>query len=159
MRKPFSVLVVIHNSRGEFLLMQRADDPNFWQSVTGGIDEGETPQQTAIRELKEETGIDCEALSLNLISYSHTNHYAIREQWLYRYEPGTTNNTEYVFSVEVPNDIIIELNPREHLNFVWLPWQDAAQKAWSPSNQNEITSLGKQMSEAPESSHSGIYHR
>ena len=57
LRKPFSVLVVIYKKNKDCLLIQRTDDANFWQSVTGGIDEGETPVVTAYRELLEETGI------------------------------------------------------------------------------------------------------
>ena len=81
LRKPFSVLVVIYDDAGQFLLLQRADDPNFWQSVTGGIDEGETPLQTAYRELKEETGIDCHAQNLSLTDHQRTHQYEIRPQW------------------------------------------------------------------------------
>ena len=39
LKKPFSVLVVIQNTRNEFLLIQRVDDAAFWQSVTGCIED------------------------------------------------------------------------------------------------------------------------
>lgn len=138
LRKPFSVLVVIYNNKNEFLLIQRADDPTFWQSVTGGIECGETALQTAQRELLEETGIDVNALNLAIAEYDHTNQYPIRPQWLHRYVEGSTINTEYVFSVQVPAETRVTLNPDEHLDFVWLNSECAIEKAWSLSNKKEI---------------------
>src|SRR3546814_11532782 len=55
---PESVLVVIHTAALEVLLLERADKPGFWQSVTGSKDAiDEALQLTAIREVAEETGI------------------------------------------------------------------------------------------------------
>ncbi|MGO2167308.1 NUDIX domain-containing protein, partial [Pseudoalteromonas sp.] len=79
LRQPYSVLVVIYKKSKDFLLIQRADDANFWQSVTGGIDEGEKPLETAYRELLEETGIDARALGITIREHHKTNQYAIRE--------------------------------------------------------------------------------
>lgn len=141
LRQPYSVLVVIYNKNKDFLLIQRADDANFWQSVTGGIDEGETAITTAYRELLEETGIDARALGLVIREHHKTNQYTIREQWRYRYQADALINTEYVFSICVPDNIAIKLNPNEHTDFIWLPQQQAAEKAWSASNQAEILDL------------------
>jgi NUDIX domain-containing protein len=49
---PISVLVVIHTPDLQVLLLERADHPGFWQSVTGSQDEGETLRQTAAREVR-----------------------------------------------------------------------------------------------------------
>ena len=55
---PESVLVVIHTPEREVLLIERADAPGFWQSVTGSKDVADEPlEQTCIREVEEETGI------------------------------------------------------------------------------------------------------
>ncbi|TMN39444.1 dihydroneopterin triphosphate diphosphatase [Pseudoalteromonas sp. S2755] len=141
-RKPISVLVVIYNEHNEFLLLQRADDKDFWQSVTGGVDPGETPIATAYRELKEETGIDAKALGLTIQSHNKTNQYTIRPQWLHRYEPGVTINTEHVFSVQVPSGINVVLAEDEHTDFIWLNKKDACERVWSPSNRQEIERIG-----------------
>jgi len=61
---PISVLVVIHTPDLQVLLLERADHPGFWQSVTGSQDEGETLRQTAAREVAEETGLDAAAFEL-----------------------------------------------------------------------------------------------
>ena len=55
---PESVLVVIHTPEREVLLIERADAPGTWQSVTGSLDAPDEPRDaTAWREVAEETGI------------------------------------------------------------------------------------------------------
>ncbi|WP_040645658.1 dihydroneopterin triphosphate diphosphatase [Pseudoalteromonas rubra] len=141
LRHPHSVLVIIYNSHNEFLLLQRADDPDFWQSVTGGIDPGEAPIETAYRELLEETGIDAKARGLAIQDHQKCNQYTIREQWRHRYIAGANINTEYVFSVCVPVNCDVQLAPGEHLAYRWLTQQGAAEQAWSSSNSQEILSI------------------
>ncbi|WP_247687173.1 dihydroneopterin triphosphate diphosphatase [Pseudoalteromonas luteoviolacea] len=141
LRQPFSVLVVIYNQNKQFLLLQRKDDPEFWQSVTGGIDRGEAPLATAYRELKEETGIDAHVLGLEIRSHDVINQYEIRPQWRHRYESSAKINSEHVFSICVPNDIAVKLCAEEHTDYIWLDQKDAANTAWSASNKKEILAL------------------
>lgn len=141
LRQPYSVLVVIYKRNKDFLLIQRTDDASFWQSVTGGIDEGETPLDTAYRELLEETNIDALALGLTIHDHNKTNQYQIRDAWRHRYEQHAHINTEHVFSICVPDDIKVTLDPDEHTDYLWLPQKEAACKAWSPSNKDEILAL------------------
>src|SRR5260370_17383086 len=58
-----SVNVVVTNDKGEILLIKRSDNDN-WALPGGAIDLGESLTQAAIRETKEETGIDCEITGL-----------------------------------------------------------------------------------------------
>ncbi|MBE0363880.1 dATP pyrophosphohydrolase [Pseudoalteromonas ulvae UL12] len=141
LRQPLSVLVVIHTVNKSCLLIQRADDPNFWQSVTGGIEHTETPLETAYRELKEETGIDAHALGLTIIDKHKTNQYQIRDCWRHRYHDNALINTEHVFTICVPDEVAIILDPSEHTDYIWLPQHAAADKVWSESNKNEILAL------------------
>ncbi|MCF6436628.1 dihydroneopterin triphosphate diphosphatase [Pseudoalteromonas sp. MMG022] len=141
LRQPVSVLVVIYNDAGKFLLIQRADDAEFWQSVTGGVEHNESPLQTAYRELKEETGIDAQALGIEIVDHKRTNHYEIRECWQHRYIAGAKINTEHVFSVCVPSHIEVILDPNEHTQHLWLNQSTAADKAWSSSNAKEIRNI------------------
>jgi dihydroneopterin triphosphate diphosphatase len=136
---PISVLVVVHTPDLRVLLMERADRPGFWQSVTGSQDEGETLAQTAARELKEETGLD--AGSYVLTDWGKQNEYEIFQRWRNRYAPDVTHNTEHVFSLLVPEPLPIVLEPREHLTYDWLPWPEAAVKVFSWSNADAIREL------------------
>lgn len=136
---PVSVLVVIHTQDGRVLLMERADAPGFWQSVTGSQDEGETLEQTAIREVREETGFD--AAQFELTPWGLTTRYEIYPRWRHRYAPGVTHNTEHVFGLRLPAPLPVTLAPREHLRYEWLPWEAAAERCFSPSNAEAIRLL------------------
>ncbi len=136
---PISVLVVIHTPNLRVLLLERADGPGLWQSVTGSLDPGETPAQAAVRELREETGLD--AARFRLTDWQLQYEFEIFERWRHRYAPGVTHNTEHVFSLSVPDVVPVALAPREHLSFVWLPWREAADKCFSWSNAAAIRRL------------------
>ncbi|MEW6562123.1 MAG: dihydroneopterin triphosphate diphosphatase [Pseudomonadota bacterium] len=138
-KQPVSVLVVIYTRDLDVLLLERADHPGLWQSVTGSRDGEETLRETAIREAGEETGLD--ACRFVLTDWQVTNEYEIYAKWRHRYPPGTTHNTEHVFGLELPEHLPVKLSPREHLNFRWLPWQDAAEAVFSPSNRAAILEL------------------
>lgn len=144
---PESVLVVIHTADLQVLLIERADKPGFWQSVTGSLDAADEPLlQAATRELFEETGIVADGETIVLRDWHLSNVYTIYPVWRHRYAPGVTENTEHVFSVEVPRDIAITLSPREHINHIWRPYLDAADQCFSPSNAEAILQLPVQLS-------------
>ena len=138
-KTPVSVLVIIHSADGQVLLMERADAPGFWQSVTGSQDANETLVQTAIREVREETGLD--ATRFELVPWDIENRYEIYERWRHRYAPGVTHNTEHVFGLRLPAPLPVTLAPDEHLHAVWLPWEKAAERCFSPSNAAAIRQL------------------
>lgn len=142
---PESVLVVIHTPECEVLLIERADAPGFWQSVTGSKD---TPDEdllsTAAREVAEETGIECgpgTPLASALRPWGLTNEYDIYPQWLHRYAAGVTRNVEHLFGLQVPRGTPVVLNAREHSAWRWLPWREAADACFSPSNAEAILLL------------------
>jgi dATP pyrophosphohydrolase len=143
---PESVLVVIHTPDLEVLLIERADKPGFWQSVTGSLDMPDEPLlDAATRELFEETGIVADGETIVLRDWELANVYEIYPLWRDRYAPGVTHNTEHVFSVCVPADTVITLSPREHLNHAWLPRVDAADRCFSSSNAEAILQLKRQL--------------
>jgi dATP pyrophosphohydrolase len=143
---PESVLVVIHTQDLQVLLIERADKPGYWQSVTGSKDSLEEDfRDTAVREVWEETGIQVGSDAVpqaNLQDWQLSNVYEIYPVWRHRYAPGITRNTEQVFGLLVPAGIAVTLAEREHLQYRWLPWREAADACFSPSNAEAILQLG-----------------
>ena len=139
---PESVLVVVHTPALEVLLLERAANPGFWQSVTGSREPDDADlASTARREVREETGLGLGTLT----DWQLQNHYEIWPQWRARYAPGVTHNTEHVFAFLVPQVTVATLDPSEHTAQLWLPWQDAMVKAFSPSNRAAIAQLPERM--------------
>lgn len=142
---PESVLVVIHTPALEVLLIERADKPGFWQSVTGSKDRLDEPLvETCVREVFEETGIVVGGPGVPadaLVDWGLANVYEIYPVWRHRYAPGVTQNTEHVFGLRVPAGTPVVLSPREHTASVWLPWREAADRCFSPSNAEAILQL------------------
>ncbi len=139
---PESVLVVIHTPDLQVLLIERADPPGFWQSVTGSKDTPDEPwEATAVREVAEETGIDARGPGCVLRDWGLENVYEIYPRWRQRYGPGVTHNRERVFGLCVPAGTAVRLAPREHSAWRWLPWQAAAEACFSPSNAEAILHL------------------
>jgi dATP pyrophosphohydrolase len=146
-KQPVSVLVLVYTPDRTVLLLERADFPDHWQSVTGSREPGEALPATAARELLEETGIAAEACG-TLVDWNMSNVYEIFPKWRHRYPPGTTHNTEHVFALEVPAPMPVTLNPREHLRAAWLPWREAAAKCFSWSNRAAIEALEQRSTSA-----------
>lgn len=142
---PESVLVVIHTPQLDVLIIERADRPGFWQSVTGSKDRLDEPlTETAVREVAEETGIVVGSADVpyrSLLDWQHQIEYEIYPVWRHRYEEGVTRNVEHWFSLEVPQRLEVTLAPREHTAFLWLPWQEAASRCFSSSNRDAILQL------------------
>jgi len=137
---PESVLVVIHTPDLRVLLLERADHPGFWQSVTGSKERVDEPlAQTCRREVLEETGIDTAAHELT--DWQLVNRYEIYAHWRHRYPEGVTHNTEHVFGLRVPEALPVTIAPREHLRYEWLPWEQAAERCFSWSNAEAIRQL------------------
>ena len=137
---PVSVLVVIHTRALDVLMLERADRPGFWQSVTGSLDRVDEPLlDTARREVLEETGIDTGLGALK--DWRLANTYEIYPHWRSRYGPGVFENVEHVFGLTLPQPVPVRLAPREHTRFEGLPWREAAERAFSPTNAEAIRRL------------------
>lgn len=139
---PQSVLVVIHTPALEVLLLERADHPGFWQSVTGSLDAPDEDLRAACaREVAEETGYD--AGPQRFVDWNLEHRYPIYTEWLHRYAAGVTHNTEHVFGLCVDKRYTPTLAPREHRASRWLPWRDAADACFSWTNAAAIRELGQ----------------
>jgi len=141
---PESVLVVIHTSALAVLLLERADHPGFWQSVTGSrASADERLVDTAWREVAEETGFVAPAVMLS--DWRMTHRYAIYAHWRHRYAAGVTHNTEHVFGLSVADARAPTLSPSEHRAWRWLPWRDAADACFSWTNAQAIRCLPERL--------------
>jgi dATP pyrophosphohydrolase len=138
---PESVLVVIHTPALDVLLLERADHPGFWQSVTGSLARPDEPlAEACAREVREETGYDAPPTAFD--DWQLTYRYAIYPHWRHRYAPGVTHNTEHVFGLRVLSRFEPRLDAREHTAWRWLPWRDAADACFSWTNAQAIRRLG-----------------
>jgi dATP pyrophosphohydrolase len=139
---PESVLVVVHTPALEVLLLQRAGTAGMWQSVTGSREpEDADLAATARRELLEETGLSAGILT----DWRLKNRYEIWPQWRARYAPDVTHNVEHVFGFRVPEVLDVTLDPGEHTARLWVPWREAMDKVFSPTNCDAIWQLQKRV--------------
>lgn len=139
-KHPVSVLVVIYAlDTRRVLMLQRRDDVDFWQSVTGSQEPGESLAQTAQREVMEEIGIDINAGQLTLVDCQRHIEFEIFSHFLHRYAPGTSHNREHWFSLALPAECSITLS--EHLASQWLDAPAAAALTKSWSNRQAIEEL------------------
>ncbi len=136
-KTPVSVLVVIHTVTGDFLLIERAAHPGYWQSVTGSLEATDADLATAARrEVFEETGIPPEAGTFS--DWHLSNRYEIFTEWRHRYAPGVSTNIEHLFSLCLPSRTEIRLAENEHRAAIWLAADDAATRCFSWSNRDAI---------------------
>lgn len=133
-RRPESVLIVVHTSEREVLLLERVKPRGWWQSVTGSLEPGETPRQAAVRELAEETGLGPEGL----VDLGLMQRFPILPPWQDRFAPGTRENLEHAFALALAGRGEIRLNPAEHLRHAWLPIAAALARATSHSDRAAI---------------------
>lgn len=140
-KRPESVLVVIFTHAGDFLLLRRTWPRNFWQSVTGSLARGETPRAAANREVREETGISAPGA---LIDLGLSQRFAIPPKWRrVRYAPSVHYNREYWFALPLAHRRHVQLNPREHLEHLWVPAARAASLTGSWTNRLAIQHLSR----------------
>ncbi len=137
---PESVLIIIFQSNGQCLLFKRTDN-GLWQSVTGARKPGEAIEGTASRELQEESGLT--PAQGFLTNTGRVHRYPIIEPWRPRYAPHVKENTEFVFHFALHDfaSIEIQLNPREHSEFQWVPAKRAREMVFSETNRKEIEAL------------------
>ncbi len=115
----------------EVLVLERtAGRGGFRQPVTGRVEPGETPRQTAAREVWEETGLAPDGEALEDLGYVHA---FLIEPWtrpldeaeVHRAARGALFCREHSFAWEAPPDAGVRLGPDEHVSAAWLPLPEA----------------------------------
>jgi dATP pyrophosphohydrolase len=138
---PISTQIIVFTNQKQILLLQRKDNPNYWQSVTGSLEMNEAPRDCAIRELYEETNLN--ANQYNFFPLGQMNQYSIYPEWRHRYEEGVNNNTEHLFALQLPKKENIIINKEEHLSYKWLNLEDAIKKVFSWTNRKALIKFKK----------------
>nr|WP_282705748.1 dihydroneopterin triphosphate diphosphatase [Haemophilus influenzae] len=132
-----SVLVVIYTKdTNRVLMLQRQDDPDFWQSVTGTIESGETPKKTAIRELWEEVRLEISENSTALFDCNESIEFEIFPHFRYKYAPNVTYCREHWFLLAMEQEFEPILS--EHLSYQWVSPEQAIQMTKSSNNAEAI---------------------
>jgi len=137
-QRPESILIVVHTRAGELLLLRRTAPADWWQSVTGALEERESPLHAAQRELREETGLRGD---VDLEETGIINRYPIIEPWRARYAPSVTENLEHVFRLTVPERVPVVLDLAAHHEHAWLLRDAALARASSATDRAAIAAL------------------
>jgi dihydroneopterin triphosphate diphosphatase len=132
----------VHTDDLRILLLRRISPFDFWQSVTGSLDPGELPVDTARRELFEETGLSDEG---QLIDTGISRLFTIDSRWLHRYPPGVTENREYEWRYRLPSPVNIRIDRHEHSACQWLPVDEAIDLVWSWTNREALERLRERL--------------
>lgn len=135
-RAPFQVLVFLRrvvDNEAEYLLLRRAD-LGVWQGIAGGGENDEGPEDAAIRETLEETGIALSAL-VNLESVSMIPTLDVTDVLLWGED--IVELPEYAFCATVPADVRIILSV-EHTESRWCGRDEALRLLEWESNKRAI---------------------
>lgn len=127
-KRPESVLVVIYATDTQRVLMlQRNDDPAFWQSVSGSLEQGETALCAAKREVAEETGLS----AVGLVDCQQSVDFEIFPQFRHKYAPNVTHCHEHWFLLPLAQACEVRLS--EHSAYRWVTAEQAVMmtKSWN----------------------------
>jgi 8-oxo-dGTP pyrophosphatase MutT (NUDIX family) len=143
MRLPIQIQAIVFrkiNDTFEFLLLKRIPEKGgFWQSVTGGLEEGESLETALRREIKEEIGItDIKKIIRNVdfCQFNDKAHENSKGKWL----------SEFVFGVEIDETAKINTlnnNYKEHSEFKWCSFEEVLKLLKWDSNKESLKKLNK----------------
>ena len=121
------VKVMVYDGDRVLLLHRRPERGNFWQPITGSIEEGELPPATARRELNEETGNDGVPEDIGLQQSFMIESHHLAERF-----PPPVIATEIGFAARVHAGAAIRMDAEEHDAFGWFTFADAYERIrWS----------------------------
>ena len=137
-KNPNSILLIIFTKKFKVLLLKKNSKRDLWQSVTGSIELGEDPYDTALRELQEETGINKQRSDLIFDDLSHK--FMIYSEWIDRYKESTYSNKEYIFSLKLNDEVSVKLS-KEHSSYKWVDLNEAIHLVFSWTNKAALKAI------------------
>jgi len=139
--------VIVSNEKGQVLLCERADRPGSVQTVQGGIEPNETPEQAARRELKEEIGLTSSQYEMKAALIQ-----SLRYDWSPRTQrqlahTGYCGQEPHFFLIETPSTTKFDLNKydREFRRVWWGSPEDLVRLSWSykrPGTEQALLGFG-----------------
>lgn len=117
------------DDRFEYLILQRASDevyPNLWQPITGSVEKDEPAWQAALREIKEETGLNVKRLWIvPIINAYYSKKYN-----------RITHIPVFAAEIDVNDKVVIS---SEHQNYKWVEFEEAKNSFSWQGQRNAIT--------------------
>jgi len=116
------VSAVIARPDGSFLLVHKPRKNDAWQIPQGGVEEGESKEEAASRELMEETNIKVDPTSFTLCS--QTYQYDFPEGFMRAEKPKYKGQILYFLKAEVPQETEVQVDNRELDDYKWIMVND-----------------------------------
>jgi lipoyl(octanoyl) transferase len=117
------VKVVVRDGDRVLLLHRRKERGDYWQPITGSIEDGESADDTARREIREETGHTGEPVSLGL-----TQSFMVESQFLSTRYPPPIIASEVGFTASFDSRLPIQLDRQEHDEHGWFTFGEAYER-------------------------------
>ena len=117
------VKVMVHDDHRVLLLHRKPERGNFWQPITGSIEAGESPLETARREIAEETGHSGEPEALDL-----QQSFMIESHYLETLYPTPIIASEMGFVARLSSSATIRIDADEHDDFGWFTFGEAYER-------------------------------
>ena len=144
MRLPYQTLTILYrkdNNKILYSIFYRNSHP-IWQFISGGGEDNETPIETVIREIKEETSLIVKKEDVKKLD-SQTTIPVLNVTGEYTWGTNIYVIPEYTFAVEI-KDIDIKLSD-EHKKYKWVKYDEAIKKLRYDSNKTALWELNERL--------------
>jgi 8-oxo-dGTP pyrophosphatase MutT (NUDIX family) len=124
-----AVIFKMQNNEPYFLLLKY---PNYWGFAKGWIEEGETEEQAAVREVKEETNLQIKIIP----------EFRFEQKWMYKFENEWSRKQAAFFLAQVPENSEVKIS-EEHEDFAWKNYPDASKICKIKNNKEMLTAANE----------------
>lgn len=144
-RQPVQVHIYLYRKNGEqyeYAIFRRSDSSYCWQGICGGLEDSETLEDGARRELYEEAGIAGRFLlyRLECISYVPASVYGPKRQEIWG--ENVIVVPMHYFAMEFDGDVKLSF---EHSEIKWLPFEEAYDLVYFDSQETALYELNERL--------------